>query len=165
MNRTDFSPSSKIWIYQSERLLDEREEAIINARLAQFVQSWTAHSHEVKGHGAVYHRAMIVLMADESHTQVSGCSIDSSVKFIKAMGAEMGIDFFDRKHLVVKVDGALQIALIQDIQSMISNGIEQIEVFDNLILTKEEWDTAWLKPLSESRYKRMFDFMKIAPSL
>ena len=165
MNTSDLSSTSKIWIYQSARLLSEDEVAKINERLSQFVQSWTAHSHEVKGFGAVYHRSMLVLMADESHTQVTGCSIDGSVKFIKALGAEMGIDFFDRNHLVVVVKGELQIASIPSIQAMISAGIEQIDVYDNLILTKGEWDENWLKPLSESRYKRLFDFMQIAPSL
>ena len=38
----------------------------------------------------------IVIAADENQLAASGCSIDSCVRLVKALGQELGIDFFDR---------------------------------------------------------------------
>jgi signal transduction histidine kinase len=52
-----------------------------------------------------------VLIADENEVSVSGCSIDSSVKFIQHLQSEYQLNFFDRfysvnKNLSRKLGGA-----------------------------------------------------------
>jgi hypothetical protein len=81
----DFSPSSRVWIYQANRPFNEREAAEINEQLHQFASQWLSHGTPVKGWGKLLFNQVIVLMADESATGVSGCSTDSSVRIVKSL--------------------------------------------------------------------------------
>jgi hypothetical protein len=38
----------------------------------------------------------VIIAADEDRLAASGCSIDSSVRFIKQLGQEFNLDFFNR---------------------------------------------------------------------
>ena len=49
----------------------------------------------------LYKNRFLILAVDESQASASGCSIDSSVKFVKAMESELGTDFFNRMNLVI----------------------------------------------------------------
>ncbi|MDB5281320.1 MAG: hypothetical protein JWO06_395, partial [Bacteroidota bacterium] len=79
-------PSSKVWIYQSSRPFSQGETETIRERIKQFVAEWNSHKVGVIGDGELLYDRFIVLMADEQQVGVSGCSIDSSVHFIKTLG-------------------------------------------------------------------------------
>ncbi len=70
----DFADSSRVWIYQSSRPFSEKEELEINEQLFQFYAQWQAHGAPVKGWAKMLFRRFIVMMADESNVEVSGCS-------------------------------------------------------------------------------------------
>src|SRR6218665_3568307 len=90
----DFSDHSRVWIYQSSRPLSEKEELEINEQLYQFYAQWQAHGAPVKGWAKLLFHRFIVLMADESHVEVSGCSTDSSVRVIKSIEKQYSINLF-----------------------------------------------------------------------
>ncbi|HEX4849999.1 MAG TPA: hypothetical protein VFV08_04290, partial [Puia sp.] len=81
----DFSPSSRVWIYQSSRLFTISEALEIEDLLHEFASHWQSHGTPVKGYGNLFFGQFIILMADESATGVSGCSTDSSVRLIKSI--------------------------------------------------------------------------------
>ena len=79
----DFHPSSRVWIYQSSRLFLMSEALEIEPMLEAFLASWNTHGTPVKGFANLIYGQFIVIMADETHAGVSGCSTDSSVRLIK----------------------------------------------------------------------------------
>ena len=87
---------SKVWIYAADRFLTEEESAKINIQLNEFTKQWTAHDKVLKGAGKILFNRFIILVADESHTNASGCSIDKSVHFIKNLETQFGLSLFDR---------------------------------------------------------------------
>lgn len=96
----NFSPDARIWVYQSSRKLTTEEQATIHHELSAFVQEWAAHGAKLKAQGEVisdYHLALVV----EGEVAASGCSIDASVKFIKQVGSQHGIDFFNRLNILL----------------------------------------------------------------
>jgi hypothetical protein len=42
-----------------------------------------------------------VLCANEDFVSASGCSIDSSVHFVKSLGNELHVDFFNRMNVLI----------------------------------------------------------------
>src|SRR5580658_1782244 len=99
-----FDPSSRVWIYQGHRPFTGEEAAQIPQFLTSFVQSWNSHGTPVKGHAGLYYDQFIILIADETASDVSGCSTDSSVHLIKQIEQQTGIRLFDRLNLAFYID-------------------------------------------------------------
>ncbi len=154
----NFSPDSKIWIYQADRLLSDAETAIVNEKTASFTAQWISHNNGLKAMGECLHQLFLVLMVDESQAGASGCSIDKSVRFIKTMEDELGVSFFNRlKFSFFDENKNIQIVDKQSFKQFFLE--EKINndtlVFDTLVQNKREFDAFFVKKLSESWHKRM----------
>jgi hypothetical protein len=97
--------NARIWIYTSNRMLTPGEVTKLNAAMSAFTDDWTAHGAKMKATHIVLHDSVLVLVADEQKAAASGCSIDDSVRTIKAMGEELGVDFFNRHRVVFQNQG------------------------------------------------------------
>ncbi|MFY0254632.1 hypothetical protein ACDQ55_11825 [Chitinophaga sp. 30R24] len=147
-----FSPASRVWIYQSNRPFNEREVWEINEQLHQFTAQWSAHGDPVKGWGQVVLNQVIVLIADETDTTVSGCSTDSSVRIIKSIEKQYEVNMFDRLLLGFIVKDKVQLLPMAQVAYALEKGyIDENTIYlNNTVLTKEELDTKWLLPLKDS---------------
>ena len=158
MNTYDSMPSdSRVWIYQSDRPFMGDEKNKINDQLSQFVHQWISHNQALKAYGSLFHNQFVVLMVDESQAGASGCSIDSSVHFIKSLEANFQVNFFDRMNFAFlqndKVKTA-QRAIFSDLyqkQEIDGNTL----VFNNLVKNKSEFESSWIVPLKDSWHARM----------
>ena len=148
----DFSPQSRVWVYQSNRLFSLSEALEIEEALNDFVQKWVSHGDEVKAYGNWFFGQFVVLMADESTTAVSGCSTDSSVRFIKELGQRFGVDFFNRTHLAFVVKDKVQILLMNQLTYAVQNGFITSDTlyFNNAIQTKAALENDWIVPVKDS---------------
>lgn len=102
MKLTDLDKNSRLWLYQANRALNDTEIVWMNERLESFAKEWAAHGNQLKAAGEVLNPYFVALAVDTEAVNASGCSIDSSVRFIKQAGQELGIDFFNRLKLVVE---------------------------------------------------------------
>ena len=153
---SDLSPESRVWIYQSNRNLSNAEVSGIQPVIRQFAQQWVSHNRRLKSAGAVLHNRFLVLMVDESQAGASGCSIDSSVRFINELGNRIGVSFFDRMTFPYRKNETIEFASKDDFEKLFAVGSidDNTIVFDNLVKTKAELETGWEKKLSESWHKR-----------
>lgn len=147
-----FSPASRVWIYQSNRPFNEQEILEINEQLHQFTSQWNAHGAPVKGWGQVVLNQVIVLMADESQTTVSGCSTDSSVRIIKSIEQQYGVNMFDRLLLGFIVKDKIELLPMAQVAYALEKGyIDENTIYlNNTVLTRQELDNNWLQPLKNS---------------
>lgn len=147
-----FSPASRVWIYQSNRPFNEQEILEINEQLQQFTAQWNAHGDPVKGWGQVVLNQLIVLIADESQTTVSGCSTDSSVRIIKSIEKQYEVNMFDRLLLGFLVKDKVQLLPMAQVAYALEQGYinENTIYLNNTVLTRQELDTHWLQPLKDS---------------
>src|SRR6188474_2630621 len=95
----NFSPESRVWIYQGSRVLTLSEALELEVHLNQFAADWISHGADVKAYANLFFGQFIVLMADETQTGVSGCSTDSSVRVIKEIEKAFSVNLFDRQLL------------------------------------------------------------------
>lgn len=148
----DFSDQSRVWIYQSSRAFIEKEQQEINEQLLQFYTQWTAHGAAVKGWAQVVFGQFIVIMADESMVQVSGCSTDSSVKVIKSIERQYSVNMFDRMSITFLRKGKAEMLPLGQVQYAIDKGFidGNTYLFNNAVYTKKELLEHWLVPLRKS---------------
>lgn len=150
-------PTSKVWIYQANRSFTQEEVWEISDILENFVDQWKSHQREVAGYGSLYHRRFVVLMADENTCDVSGCSIDSSVKLIRELEQAYDLNFFDRMKVCYKITDALIGSFpFPKLNEMLENGKinDETIVFNNLVSTKTEFETNWEIPLKDSPFAK-----------
>ncbi|MFN5422253.1 MAG: hypothetical protein ACK5AO_03205 [bacterium] len=148
----EFSDSSRVWIYQSNRVFTLSEALTIEDLLSEFTANWKSHGTPVKGFGTLFFGQFIILMADEAVTGVSGCSTDSSVRFIKSMEESFNVSLFDRTTLAFYINEKLQLLPISQIQYAFERSFITVETlfFDNTVLTKKELLTKWITPIGKS---------------
>lgn len=148
----DFSPSSRVWLYQSSRLFSLQEAFEIEDLLSEFCDAWQSHGEKVKGYGNLLFGQFVVLMADETTSQVSGCSTDSSVHFIKNLEKKYGVDFFNRTNLAFVINEKIQLLPLSQLSYAFENGFIKQDTlfFNNAIQTKQELENNWIIPIQAS---------------
>ena len=148
----DFSDNSRVWIYQSSRLFMLSEALEIEELLNQFAADWRSHGAEVAAYGNLFFGQFVVLIADESKAGVSGCSTDSSVRFIKTLGEKYGVDFFNRTNLALFVKDKIQVLPMNQLQYAVQNSFIDGNTlyFNNLVQTKKELEESWIIPVKDS---------------
>ncbi|MEJ7912011.1 MAG: hypothetical protein WKF70_02565 [Chitinophagaceae bacterium] len=148
----DFASESRVWIYQSSRLLSISEALGVEDALVTFCNSWRSHGNSVKAHGNLFFGQFIVLLADETGAGVSGCSTDSSVQFVKTLGEKLGVDFFNRTTLAFLVKDKIQVLPLSQLSYAFENGFIDAETkyFNNLVGTREDLINNWIIPVRSS---------------
>ncbi len=154
----EFSPASKVWIYQSDRELTEPETAKLQALLNQFAESWTAHNQQLKAAAQIAFNRFIILLVDESQAGASGCSIDKSVRFIQEVENEFNINLFDRFNTAYFEGDQIQTANREELEVLLKQGKVNNEtiVFNNMVSTLADLQTKWQVPFKDSWHNRIF---------
>lgn len=149
---TDFSPASRVWIYQSSRPFAGQEEEQINEQLAQFYTQWETHGAPVKGWAGLVYSQFIVVLADETGNNVSGCSTDGMVRIIKSIERQYSVNMFDRMVLTFLVRDKPEMLPMAQVQYALDKGYLDSEtpLFNNTVATKGDLEERWLVPLSQS---------------
>jgi len=144
----DFAPSSRVWIYQSNRLFTMSEAFEIESILNNFISDWASHGTPVKGYANLFYGQFIVFMADETGANVSGCSTDSSVRVIITIEQQFKVDMFNRQNLAFFIKDKVQLLPLAHLSHALINGFINGETlyFNNLVATKEALLSDWLTP-------------------
>jgi hypothetical protein len=158
----DFSPASRVWIYQSNRVFAMSEALQIESALEEFTASWKSHGAAVKAYGNLFFGQFIVLIADETAATVGGCSTDSSVRMIKELEQRFSVNLFDRQLLAFLVKEKVQVLPLNQLQYAIDNGFIQPDTlyFNNLVATFNELKNAWMIPVKDSWLARRINWEK-----
>lgn len=148
----DFGDSSRVWVYQSNRVFSLSEAISIEDMLNEFSANWKSHGTPVKGFGTMFFGQFIILMADEEVTGVSGCSTDSSVRLIKAIEQQFNVALFNRTTLAFYINEKIQLLPISQLQYAIEQSFVSPNTlfFDNTVQNKKELISRWIVPLRNS---------------
>lgn len=147
-----FSPSSKVWIYQANRLFTVSEAFDLEDMLTAFTKKWNSHGNAVHGFANLFFGKFIVFMADETATMVSGCSIDSSVDLVRQVEKNFGVEMFDRQLLNFLIKDKLEQIPLSQFDYAMNNGLvsPQTLYFNNTVLNKTQWENEWIIPVEKS---------------
>ena len=153
---TNLPNNSRVWIYQSEREFNQKEIAVISEKAVEFINSWTRHGDDLKGSFTIKYNQFLVLAVDESFNNVSGCSIDSSVRFIQGLENELNLDLMNKMNVTFKDGENINLVKLADFQKFAKEQKITAEtiVFNNMVNTKEDFENSWEIPAKQSWHNR-----------
>jgi len=149
---SSISDKARLWIYQINKELTSVEEEILLNETSKFIDSWAAHGSGLKAALRIVAHRLLIIAADESVTNVSGCSIDSKIVFLKEMQSKLGIDFFYRGDVFYFEKDELRSMDLGDFRKNIAKGDLSTEtfIFDTTIKYKWQLEDQFLIPVKDS---------------
>jgi hypothetical protein len=150
--------NARVWIYQSTRFLNTSETQALQQLAAEFVNDWAAHGRPLVAEASVQHGLFLVLAVDETAAGASGCSIDKSVAFVRAMQDRFDINLLDRMTFAYReATGSIALAPRNVFSQLYDLNIinDETQVFDPLVTTVGHFRTHFEKPLALSWHRRM----------
>jgi hypothetical protein len=148
--------SSRVWVYQSVRKLTQDEERTISGALQAFTQQWAAHGQPLKSSFKISYHQFIILAADESYNQASGCSIDDSVHIIKEIDQHYKLNLFDRTKVGFLMDETVYVIPMNELSKALSESAwnQDSLVFNNVVNIKADLSENWIVPAHKTWLKR-----------
>ena len=148
--------NSRVWIYQADREFTVEEIEYICAKAILFVDNWTRHGDDLKGSFTIKYNQFLVLAVDEGFNNVSGCSIDASVRFIQELEKEIKVDLMNKMNVTFKSGENINVVKLQDFQQFAKEQkiTSDTVVFNNMVDTKEDLETNWEVTADKSWHKR-----------
>ena len=148
--------TSRVWVYQSSKMLSEKEVIVLQSQLNAFVKDWAAHSQQLSAASDVLFNRFVILAVDESQAGASGCSIDKSVHFLQSIENQYDTTLFDRLNFAYFDDNETKIVSSNDFKRLYTEGplSDETLVFDNMVNTVGALKMSWLKPLKDSWHRR-----------
>ena len=152
------SENSRVWIYQSDRILSSEEVKQIQEKLDVFTSQWLAHGHELLALAEIRYNQFIIISVDEQQVGATGCSIDKSVNLMKQIEQELNINLFNRFALAYRDREGIQTVNRNDFEKLIETRIITPEtiVFNNLVTTRTELATNWEVAFRNSWHAQIF---------
>ena len=147
-----FSGESRVWVYQASRTLTVSEALEAEEMIKDFCEEWRSHGAEVQAYGNLFFGQFLILMADETKAAVSGCSTDSSVRFVKELEKKFNIDFFNRTNLAFWIKDKVQLLPLGQLAYALENNFIGPDTlyFNNTVLNKEQLENNWIIPVKDS---------------
>ena len=154
--------NARVWVYQSNREFTESESKMIQGKLEIFVNKWQRHGKDLSASYAIKYNQFIVLAVDENVIEVSGCSIDSSVRTIKLIEEEFNLDLMNKLNVAFRIGENINTVFTIDFQNYLKAGKINSEtiVFNNMVQSKEEFLLNWEVPIHKSWHSRFLNLIK-----
>lgn len=150
---------SRVWIYQADRLLTDAEVAHIQNAAKQFVEGWSTHGTPLQADIDIFDHLFLMVMVDEHHASASGCSIDKSVAFVRAMENDLKLSFMDRMKVAVEINSGIELVSLHALSDLKQAGkiTDHTLVHNPLVKDKKEFLAGFKLPISESWHKQFLN--------
>lgn len=151
--------NSRVWIYQSNREFTESEKSLIADKTIGFIEQWTRHGENVKGSFEILYNRFLIIAVDQDFVEVSGCSIDASVKLVQQIQAEFNVDMLNKLSIAFKKEDKIEIASLAQFTALAKSKEIDVNtvVFNNMIDTKKGVETQWEVSAKQSWHTRFFN--------
>jgi hypothetical protein len=158
VNFSDLPEHAKVWMYQAERKLSPTEQALIQRVAEQFLSEWESHGLPVQGAVDVLQEMTIRVAAFTDEDAMCGRAQDAQVRLMKMLEAELGVQLTNRMVLAFGEEGAEQFVHMSALPSHIQAAeIHPQSIFyDNLVLSKADFERAWKTEAGSSWVARYF---------
>ncbi|SHJ13719.1 hypothetical protein SAMN04487911_1129 [Arenibacter nanhaiticus] len=155
----DFSSlpdESRVWVFQASRSFTADELENVQLQLNEFIANWTAHGSDLHAGYEIRYNRFIILALDQTITMASGCSIDSSVRFIQELEKQYNIELLDKMNVSYKQGEFIAYKPLIDFKKMAKDKAvsKNTIVFNNLVTNKQEYLSHWEVPAEESWHAR-----------
>lgn len=150
---------SRLWIFPADRVLTEAEKERLIQVVTEGLSEWVAHGSPVRwGHQVLYDQFLMIGM-DETHTALTGCSIDSGIAQIRLLEKELETSFLDNARVFFRDGEVVRCEDRPGFRRLVEEG--QVDgdtiVFNNVVPTLAELRRGeWEIPVRESWHAKVF---------
>ncbi|SNR49165.1 hypothetical protein [Hymenobacter mucosus] len=152
------APTARLWIYQANRPLTLDEVETAQPALRYFADQWTSHGRTLQASATILHQQFLVIGLDEAVADASGCSIDASVRFVKALEEQLQVSLLEKSQLAFLIDGQVKSLDRRELRAAVTAGTLQPSTlyFDNTINHHSQLQSAWPAPAAATWLARYF---------
>jgi len=145
------SSDARVWVYQANRKLTSEEHQRVVSKGRHFIENWGAHGQPLTASIEVLQDYFLIVSVDHYLQLPSGCSIDASVGFIRDIGEELQINFFDRSLVPLWMDESVFMVPLTELKKKIKEGkIDGDTTLINTLVQKKSELTNWFIPIKNS---------------
>ncbi len=151
-----FDPKSKVWIFQADRLLTDKEIDFLTEKGTDFTKQWKAHGADLKAGCTVVNRLFYIFISDETFNAVGGCSIDKLIQFVKTIEPIINVNLLNRLNIAYQKSSEIKLSSLSEIKLKIANNEidENTIIYNNSVDTIDRLKSEWMLPLNKSFLKK-----------
>ena len=144
-------------MFQSNRSLSDAEVSAVSKAGLNFIAGWTAHGASLKASFDVVYNRFVIIAVDEKQASVGGCSLDSSIHFIKELEKQFNVNLLDRMQVAYRKGNEILSCSLSEFEKLAVLNLvnESTIVFNNMVSTKIEFDNKWEVNLKQSWQSRV----------
>ena len=150
--------SARVWVFASERPLDDGEAARLLAEVDRFLERWNAHGHPLDSARDWSYDRFLTVAVDQTTAGASGCSIDGLYRALRALEGAFGTALLGGGVLhYLDADGQVQGVTRAGFAERASAGQVGPEtlVFDTAVESLGEWRERFPAPVRAGWYARL----------
>ncbi len=143
--------NARFWCFVADRPWTADEEVALRTGLDALCAAWAAHGAPVYAGYQLVEQRILALAADEARTAASGCSIDSRMAALRALGDQLGIDWLGRMHVYVDRGQGWERLKLSEARQLADG-----RFLDSVATTKGAWSPirsvagSWLTPATSN---------------
>lgn len=148
----ELTAEGRVWIYTSNRVLNDEEQKDIHSKLNDFLGQWAAHGKSLQADFKIFYNQVMVLAVNENFEEATGCSIDSSVQIFRELDTTYNIDLFNRLNLAFVIEEQIRIVQLAELNTAYQAGLIKADsiLLDNSLYQLSKFRASWKVPLNQS---------------
>jgi len=152
MDLSKLPPTSRLWIFQSSRLIDGAMAKRLSDELGNFIFDWAAHGKQLFAAFEIRYQRFLILAVDEQQVPASGCSIDTMMRKIQEMDMHYNLDLLNRMKVAYRAGEDIVECSLNDFSKMLKEGTvnKNTIVFNNMVQQLGDLDRSWETTVSRS---------------
>ena len=155
----DLNKNSKVWVFQSSSIIPESLLDKVSNDSKEFLDQLNSHGNSLKSSFKIIYNHFLIIAVENIQNEISGCSIDTIVRFVKDLELKYNLSFFDRLIIKYKEANNIKSVFLNEFKSIckakkISN---EITVFNNLVKNIDELENIWETNIHNTWLKRFLD--------
>ena len=150
---------ARVWVFAAGRALAPAEAEAVLGTVDAFLGVWAAHGHPLRSARELRESRFLIIAVDEAAAGASGCSIDSLVREIRSLEAQLGVTLTDHGPVVFREGGTIRGVPRDEFAALARDGrvTPDTLVFDNTISRLAALrGGGWELPASASWHGRAF---------
>jgi hypothetical protein len=149
--------NARIWVYQSDRILNDSEINEISKYLSAQISGWESHGSPLQASFEFFYDKFLIIGVNTIYQDPSGCSIDTSTRWLKEIQHNFGIDFFDRSIAYFDNENLAFFPILEAKKQVLSGKINaDTTVLNHQIGSLSDLKNNWKLKASDSFMKKYF---------
>jgi hypothetical protein len=155
---TRLPADARLWVFASEKTLDEAGESKLLAVVDDFLQGWAAHGEPLTSGRELKERRFLGVGVDQTAAQASGCSIDGLYRALRQIEPLLGASLLQSGRVYYRAaDGGIEGVTRDAFSGLAEHGsvTADTEVFDTAVVTVGEWRQQFERPAGSTWHRTM----------